>query len=107
MRADEVRLHDEVGAAPHAGEHRRLGRALDDRLHRLEPEQVTALAHVAVHERHAGVAQASEVELGAAALERVERHHLRAALGEREAEVGADEAGAAGHEDAAGQGHPE
>ena len=54
-----------------------------------------------------GLAQAREVELRAAALERVERHDLGPLRGEREAEVGADEAGAAGHEDAAGHGHPE
>ena len=84
------------------GEHRRLRRALDDRLDRLDREQVLARAHVAVHERHAGRAQPREVELGAAALERVERDDLdaRMALGERQAQAGADEAGAARDEDA-------
>ena len=106
VRAEQVRLHDEVGARAHPGEHRRLGRALDDRLHGLDREQVVALAHVAVDELDAGRAQAREVELGAAALERVERDHLGAgcALGEREAEVRADEAGAARDEHACGEG---
>ena len=105
VRADEVRLHDEVGARAHAGQHRRLRRALDDRLHLADRGEVVALAHVAVHEAHAGLAQPREVELGAAPLERVERDHLGlgALLGEREAEVRPDEAGAARHEDPAGE----
>jgi hypothetical protein len=98
--ADQVRLHDIVGARSHPGQHGRLGRALDDRLDRLEREQVLARAHVAVHEPDAGLAQARQVELRAPPLERVERDDVdpRAARGEREAQTGADEAGPAGDE---------
>jgi hypothetical protein len=69
-------------------------------IHRLDREQVGALADVAVHELHARLAQTREVELRAAALERVERDHLVTRRREREAQVGAHEAGPAGDEDA-------
>ena len=64
--------------------------------------QVVGLAHVAVHEAHAGLAQARQVELRAAAVEVVERDDLPVGVagGEREREVRADEARAAGDEDA-------
>ena len=60
------------------------------------------MAHVAVHELDAGLAQPRQVELRAAPVEVVERDDLPVgmALGEREGEVRADEAGSAGDDQA-------
>jgi hypothetical protein len=103
---EQVRLHDVVGAGAHPGQHGRLGRALHHRVDGLEPGQVVALAHVTVHERDPRLAQPRKVELGAAALERVERDHLGRGpgFGQREAEARADEARAARDEHACGEG---
>ena len=64
--------------------------------------EVGRLAHVAVDELDPGLAQPRQVELGAAPHQVVERDDLPVgmALGERDAEVAADEAGAAGDQDA-------
>ena len=69
-------------------------------------EHVVAYAHVAVVEGDPGLAQAREVQLGPAPLEVVERDELpvRMTRGEADGEVGADEAGATGEEDAHGGG---
>jgi hypothetical protein len=100
--AHQVRVHDEAGGAVGAGHHRRLGGALDERVERPRGPQVVRLAHVPVDEAHAGLAQAGHVELRASAVQAVERDELPARMpGEQlEGQVGPDEPGAAGDEDA-------
>ena len=67
--ADEVGLHDVVAA----GERRGLGGALDDRVELLHAEDVVEHADIAVHEGDAVLAQAREVQLGAAPAQVVQR----------------------------------
>ena len=66
--AEQVRLDEVVERAVRAREHRRLGGAFDDGVDVSGGGQVVAVAHVAVDERHARLAEAGKVELGSAAV---------------------------------------
>ena len=94
-------MNDVVGVAVEARQHRRLGRALDERVRRLERAQVARARARRRGRTRRPPREAREVELRAAAVEVVERDELPVgvALGEGDGEVGADEAGAAGDED--------
>jgi hypothetical protein len=100
--AEQIRLDRVVGRAVGAGQGRRLGRALNDRVDRLDGQHVRRLAHVAVPEAHARVPQPRQVQLRSAPHQAVDRDDLPVGVAgtQRHRQICADEAGAAGHEHA-------
>ena len=76
--AHEVRVDQEAGRPVRAGHDRRLRGALDEGVEAAGGPQVVGLAHVAVDELDAGLAQARDVELVVAAVQAVEGDELPA-----------------------------
>src|SRR4051812_22427397 len=104
--AQKVGVEDVVSAAFTLGEHRGLRGALHDRPQRTDGLQISLLTDVAVDELDSRRAQTRKVELRAPPAQVVERHHtpLGPALGQGDADVGPDEAGASRYEDAVAHG---
>ena len=100
--ADQVRLERIRGIAAHAGQGGGLSRALDEHVDRPGFVQSLAIANVAIDELHPAASQSSEVQLRPAPVQVVEGDHLVLGIGgEGDTDAGADEAGAAGDQDAA------
>ena len=102
--AGEVGVDEVAGVAVDAAHHRGLGRALDQGVDpRHERSRSSGSRTSPLDELDPRLLQARQVELRAAPVEVVERDDLPVGMarGERDGEVGADEAGAAGDQQAA------
>ena len=99
--ADEVGLERIGGVAAHPDQRRRLGRALDQGVDRLDGRKRARDRGRRPRRTDPGGLEAGQVELRAGPVQVVERDHLPVgmAVGERDREVGADEAGAPGDQD--------
>jgi hypothetical protein len=100
--AEQIGVNDVVGIAAIAGVHARLGGCFDKDVGRARAGKIVHAADIALHELHAASSQAWQRQLAAAALEIVKGNHRRGrpvAL-ERKREIGPDETGPAGNEDA-------
>ena len=74
--ADQVRSDQPIDAPLDPGEHRRLRRALDDRVDGADTHHVLDVADVAMDELHGGAAKPGHIQLRPSSVQVVERNDL-------------------------------